>query len=268
MPSGRYAIQDTSDVTTLALATESAASAGILLVAHRSLALRFYSVDDFSLIRSVARAHDAPIIVSASDPTGALFATGSADGMVKVWDAIHGHCTHVFRGHGGVVSALYFDINPSRAPRLFTASDDCRVRGWDLQSRKSLFVLEGHSSVVRGLAVTQDGSMLVSGGRDRVYSVWELPSGNLKQTIPVFETLEALGIVQVEADEAADEGTVKGKGKKKAQRQTQKQYVWTAGDSGRIRMWDLETGQEANIASSGAPSTSAGSEAHHVTSVW
>jgi U3 small nucleolar RNA-associated protein 13 len=35
-----------------------------------------------------------------------LFASGSADGVVKVWDTKGGFVTHVFKGHGGGVSAI------------------------------------------------------------------------------------------------------------------------------------------------------------------
>lgn len=240
------------------MSPENASSAGTLLVAHRSLALRFHTVDDFTLIRSVARAHDAPITVSTSDPTGSLFATGSADGTVKVWDATQGHCTHVFKGHGGVMSALYFDINPSRPPRLVTASDDCRVRVWDLTTRKALLNLDGHSSVVRGLAVTSDGKNIISGGRDKVYSVWDAKTGKLKQTIPVYETLEGLGLCEVPANtQQQSSKDIDGKGKKKSLDQGEtKQVIWTAGDSGKIRFWDLESGKSIPASGSAALSTS------------
>ncbi|KAK9899009.1 WD40 repeat-like protein [Cystobasidium minutum MCA 4210] len=248
---------DTSSVTTLAVSPENASTAGTLLVAHRSLALRFHTVDDFTLIRSVARAHDAPITISASDPTGSLFATGSADGTVKVWDATQGHCTHVFKGHGGVMSALYFDINPARPPRLVTASDDCRVRVWDLTTRKALLNLDGHSSVVRGLAVTSYGKSIISGGRDKVYSVWNASTGKLKQTIPVYETLEGLGLCEVPVPpQPATSKEVNGKGKKKQVEGQTKQVIWTAGDSGKIKFWDLETGQSISATGSTALSTS------------
>lgn len=242
-----------------------------MLVAHRSLALRFHTVDDFTLIRSVARAHDAPITISTSDPTGSLFATGSADGTVKVWDATQGHCTHVFKGHGGVMSALYFDINTARPPRLVTASDDCRVRVWDLSTRKALLNLDGHSSVVRGLAVTSDGKSIISGGRDKVYSVWDASTGKLQQTIPVYETLEGLGLCEVpvllptSTSSSSEQVDGKGKGKKKQIEGQTKQVIWTAGDSGKIRFWDLETGQA--IPTSGS-STLSSSKTHEIVSIW
>lgn len=234
-------------MTTLALSCENASSAGVLVVAHRSLALRFYSTEDNSLTKSVARAHDAPIIVAAADPTGSVFATGSADGVVKVWDASQAHCTHVFRGHGGVVSALFFDVSSQRPPRLVSASDDCRVRVWDLTTRKSLLVLDGHSSVIRGLAVTRDGGTLVSAGRDKVLNLWDLPSGTLRSTIPVFETLEAIGLV--DASSAIPETLhSRGKGKQKALPAT-RQLVWTAGDSGVVKLWDIGTNQQVSTSS-------------------
>jgi U3 small nucleolar RNA-associated protein 13 len=226
--------------------------------------LRFHAVDDFTLIRSVARAHDAPITISLADPSGSLFATGSADGVVKVWDATQGHCTHVFKGHGGVLSALYFDIDLAggRPPRLVTASDDCRVRLWDLSTRKAL--LDGHTSVVRGLAVTSDGKTIISGGRDKVYSAWDASTGKLKQTIPIYETLEGLGLCSIPMPEQ-DTKQADGKGKKKQVDGQLKQVIWTAGDSGKIKFWDLQTGEE--IAST-AGATLSKAKTHEIVGVW
>ena len=249
------------------MADENAAHSGVLLIAHRSLAIRLYSIgvdDSFTLTRQIARAHDAPITISAADPTGSIFATGSADGIVKVWDAAAGHCTHVFRGHGGVVSALSFDVHPDRPPRLVSAADDCRIRVWDLNTRKCLHVLDGHSSVVRGVAVTEDGSTLVGGGRDRVLTVWDLPSGNLRQTLPVYETLEGIGIVKsvaTQSDASIQSKSSKGKGK--ATVHDKQILVWTAGDSGRLRIWDVMSGQEV-VKQRPEPSTSKVHEIIHV----
>lgn len=254
----------------MALASANAAHSGVLLVAHRSLALRFYATAPqndnapFALIRQLARAHDAPITVAAADRTGSVFATGSADGIVKVWDAAAAHCTHVFRGHGGVVSALAFDVDPGRPPRLFSASDDCRIRAWDLNTRKSLLVLDGHSSVVRGLDITRDGRTLVAGGRDRVFTVWDLPSGHLRHTIPVYETLEAVGLVEVAKEDADVESSKKGKGKaKEINDPSARVCVWTAGDSGHIRLWDVHTGQQVQTTTQHGDT-----KVHEVVHVW
>lgn len=215
---------------------------GFLLTCTRSLSLQIYALPSLSLHRSIPKAHAAPIITSASDPTGTLFATGSADGLVKVWDADKGHCTHVFKGHGGVISSLVFDIaqgvgkGKGRA-KLVSGADDCLIRVWDLLSRECLFVLDGHVSVVRGLDVSRDGTTLVSGGRDKVVNVWDLERGVLKRTMPVFETIEVVGLVRV-----GEKG--KGKGKAGHEDDGAKDVIFTGGDKGVVRLWDLVTGQQ------------------------
>ena len=71
----------------------------------------------------------------ASDTTSTLVATGSADSTVRVWDIDGGYCTHNFRGHGGVITALKFHPDIKRL-LLFSGADDCKIRVWDLKSRK------------------------------------------------------------------------------------------------------------------------------------
>lgn len=151
-------------------------------------------------IRIVSRAHEAPVHICVADPTSTYLASGSADGTVKVWHILRGYVTHVFKGHGGVVSALAFSFPQSgdarqdagdvtsahlekRTMRLVTASVDTRIRVFNLTEGastssggggKAEAVLEGHVSVPRGLDVSEDGRWLVSGGRDSVVLIWDL----------------------------------------------------------------------------------------------
>ncbi|GAA5826592.1 hypothetical protein JCM11251_002440 [Rhodosporidiobolus azoricus] len=248
---------DTSAVSTLSVTPSpvSPQDGGYLLTCCRSLAIHIYTLPSLELHRHIPRAHEAPIITCAADPTGTLFVTGSADGVVKVWDAARGHCTHVFKGHGGVISAAVFDIasagdggKQGRA-RLVTGADDCKIRVWDLRTRECLHVLDGHVSVVRGLDVTKDGKLLVSGGRDKVVNVWDLERGVLRKTMPVFETLEAVGLVEVPVGEIADK---KGKGKETGAR---RRAVFTGGDKGVLRLWDLQSGEQIKTVVDEASST-------------
>lgn len=174
-----------------------------------------------------------------------------------MWDIRGGYVTHVFKGHGGVVSALAFNFprDPSSVTRdskmqLITACVDTQIRIFDLAAAASKgagtlkpeAVLEGHVSVPRGLDVSEDGKWLISGGRDSVILVWRLLSKEsskntkkgkgkekelspiLAKTIPALERVEALGLLHLdEIGPGADPNKI---------------YLYTAGEKGVVKVWD------------------------------
>lgn len=213
--------------------------------------------------RILNKAHSAPILVSQVSPDNTLFATGSSDGIVKVWDLAGGYVTHLFRGHGGPVSALHFNFptilgDERRRMELLTGSTDARVRLYDLRDAnarvvggaggnavKPKAVLEGHVSVVRGIDVTPDGKWAVTGGRDKVVLVWDMlgetkgkgkatttttttTTPKLVQTIIVQEQVESLGLLPQEEQVS---GAATGRW-----------LCYTGGDKGLVRLWDVLKG--------------------------
>ncbi|KAJ3789252.1 U3 small nucleolar RNA-associated protein [Lentinula aff. detonsa] len=240
-----------------------------LLVFTSSLSLRIFELpkspvpshNAISPIRVIARAHDAPIHVCESDPTSTYLASGSADGVVKVWDILRGFVTHVFKGHGGVVSALKFNypqdsssLGQQDSMQLITASVDTRIRIFELSQNKSgglkpVAIMEGHASVPRGLDVSSDGRWLVSGGRDSVVLIWDLsPLFNTKtterskkgkskavapklvKTLPILERVEALGLLRLD-----EESTSSATGVNNLK-------FFTGGESGLIKIWEAKEG--------------------------
>ncbi|EAU92527.1 U3 small nucleolar RNA-associated protein [Coprinopsis cinerea okayama7 len=226
---------DTESITSLCIT----ASGKYLIAFSASLSLRIYELPQTEIptekirpIRTIGRAHDAPVHVCTSDPTSTLLASGSADGIVKVWDVAHGYVTHVFRGHGGVVSALTFNfpqdptsVGQTGPIRLITASVDTHIRIFNLTDGASTSsgggkpeaVLDGHVSVPRGLDVSLDGKWLISGGRDSVVLLWDLqpsqqptskvtkkggkgksagPPPQLVKTVLALERVEAVGFIK------------------------------------------------------------------------
>ncbi|KAI8079765.1 WD40-repeat-containing domain protein [Halteromyces radiatus] len=217
---------DTEMVTSLAVKPNGQH----VVSASRSLSLRVWDLATGTCLRTMNKAHDAPVIVMTIDPTSTLVATGSADASIKIWDIDKGYCTHNLRGHGGVISAVKFHKFNNKW-YLASGADDCTVRVWDLQSRQCIAVLKSHVSVVRGLDFSSDGRTLISGSRDKVVNVWDWQTKKLKATYPIYETLETVGFVAKDTDFSAYGG------------KPSSDVFYTGGDKGVIRLWELATGK-------------------------
>lgn len=195
-----------------------ASTEDFLITASSSLLLRIYSYTDSSV--ASWKAHEAPVLVMDTDPTQTLVATGSADSTVKVWDIRKGYCTHNFKGHAGIITALAFHPDPNLL-YLCSGSLDSRVKVWDLMSKGEKYNLDGHVSAVRGLGFATDSNVLVSGGRDKVLISWDLSDGQMITTVPVFESIEDVKVVDSKKFGLA---------------------VCAGGESGTVKLWDMDSG--------------------------
>lgn len=76
---------------------------------------------------------------------GNLLVSGSIDRTVKVWN-FEDKSTFCLTGHKDWVNAVKLD---SASRTIFSASDDCTVRLWDLDTRRTIRVFEGHVGQVQ-----------------------------------------------------------------------------------------------------------------------
>ncbi|KAI5069023.1 hypothetical protein GOP47_0015324 [Adiantum capillus-veneris] len=171
------------------------------------------------------------------DASGGLLATGGADRAVFVWDVERGYCTHAFRGHAGVVTAVVFNIDRKRL-LLFSGGDDATIRVWDLVKKKCVVVLEKHFSTITSLVVSTSSDCLLSAGRDKVVNVWNMQDFSLQTTVPVYEPIEAVCIVP----DGSELLQVCNKKKLEEAKVSGAVPVWflTVGERGIIRIWLAE----------------------------
>ncbi|MCJ1323818.1 U3 small nucleolar RNA-associated protein 13 [Thelotrema lepadinum] len=227
--------------------------------------MRIYSLDrpkdadqfDVSLLRKL-KPHGTPVVSIAVDVTGTLLATGSADGVIKVWDIRGGYVSHTFRGHSGVISSLSFFELPSELVRaratskhkkkskkfdhnygdqdtngdlptsdrsgstlhLASGGEDSKIRIWNLEKRTAVASLESHVSVVRGLDFCKAQQALLSSSRDKTLIIWDAKTWTVKRIVPVLESIEAAGFL------------CKGR------------LIYSGGENGRLRIWETQSGRE------------------------
>lgn len=168
---------------------------------------------------------DVPVCVAAFDPTSTLVALGTSRGAVQVWDATKKYCTHNFKGSPGLVGAVAF--HPTQL-RLYSACAGGVINVWNLEKSERIAQLKGHMSDVPALCFADDGRLLLSGGRDKIVHVWDVSKGRSRKTIPVFEALEALVIL---------DGDSPFPGCSSDERKPDDACFMTAGEKGVLRVW-------------------------------
>lgn len=196
-----------SDITTGALihqfegdgesvsALKISPSKELLCVASRSLQIHVFSLVDAQLVKTFAKAHESAIMALEVDATSTLLASGGVEGAVKVWDLRNLILTHNLKGHGSIVSSLaFYGELGSTNWKLASGSDNGKIIVWNLVKSQPMKTLSNHTSAVTSLQWTTKGDALISGGRDKVLSIWR--DLELAATIPILEEVQTVGTVQ------------------------------------------------------------------------
>ncbi|KAI8994586.1 WD40-repeat-containing domain protein [Pilobolus umbonatus] len=237
-------------------------------------------------IKTLSGHTDEVICLDFNHPKGMLVSS-SLDGTVKAWDLYRNRCLGNLNGHNGLVRCLQLDD-----ARLLTGSDDGTIKQWDLtlippvSSSLSIssfsafssapssptltaadnvgiinesFTLEGHQGEVT--AIYADRHTVVSGSNDKTMKQWDLETQECMLTLDVmwasktsskvdnwfdynYSTHDFIGALQFW------------------------EFALASGTSdGRIRMWDLRTGQaHRTLPGHSAPITSLQFDEVHLVS--
>jgi WD40 repeat protein/serine/threonine protein kinase len=108
-------------------------------------------------------------------------AEGTADGLIRIWDADREQTTQMLRGPGPVVSvwgARWLGWSPDGS-KLAAGCRDGTVHVWETGSGRELHVFRRHESAVWSVAFSSDGTRVAAWGEDGTIKIWDANTGRL-----------------------------------------------------------------------------------------
>jgi len=160
--------------------------------------------------------HKKEVMSVAFSPDNRQIVSGSRDRTIRLWNTL-GDCKYLIgeNGHTSWVSGVSF-ANTANS-MIISGSWDKKVKVWnaDWKLHKEL---EGHTGYINATAVSPDGSLCASGGKDGIAVLWDLNEGKKLTNLPAEGIVNALAF-------------------------NPKKYWLCAATQNAIKVWDLENKQ-------------------------
>jgi WD40 repeat protein/tetratricopeptide (TPR) repeat protein len=220
--------------------------------------VRVWSVGTGICFRTL-KGHTGPVLSVAMMPYEPMVVSGGADRTLRIWNVNTSQCLREFDGDTAKarVAPLGFHVGVDPSQKSFvdhtvginavsvtldgrtivSGSADGIVRVWDIETGQYSHTIEGHLGMtlggnpgqgVQSIALTPDGRIAVSGGKDSTIRVWSLKTGKCLRTIE-----EPREPVDAELRDVSVNVTPDGR-----------TAVSASASGGSMRVWDLATGKD------------------------
>ncbi|HUE98540.1 MAG TPA: BTAD domain-containing putative transcriptional regulator, partial [Anaerolineales bacterium] len=206
------------------------------------------------------------------DPSRSLIISSGPNSSAIIREFPSGQERLVLQGHSGDLYGVAVNFNPD-GKKVVTASADGTAKVWDVSTGNELLTLRGHTASVNDGIFSPDGTRIATQSIDGTVRVWDSETGNelLKLTLPapagiafdprgeflaIAGDLESNGAVTI-WDITSGENTLTLTGHPRgsaavAYSQDGRQII-TAGRDARIRVWDMEDGEELMVLDENIP---------------
>ncbi|XP_057849767.1 small ribosomal subunit protein RACK1 [Cryptomeria japonica] len=138
--------------------------------------------------------HSKDVLSVAFSIDNRQIVSASRDRTIKLWNTL-GECKYTIQadadGHSNWISCVRFSPSATN-PTIVSGSWDRTVKVWNLTNCKLKNTLVGHGGYVNTVAVSPDGSLCASGGKDGVTMLWDLAEGKRLYSLDAGDIIYAL----------------------------------------------------------------------------
>lgn len=176
--------------------------------------LKLWEIESGNALRTFS-SHTKDVMSVAFSPDNRQIVSCGRDRSIKLWNTL-GECKYTLapRSHTNWVSCVRF--SPSDNKVIVSAGWDGLVKVWSSTDCSHLHDLEGHTDYVNTVAISPDGSLCASGGKDGIANLWDLASGSVLYHLDAGDVIHAMAF-------------------------SPNRYWLCAASSTSIKIWDLES---------------------------